>query len=111
EPDPRAAKESVGGRGHWTLIGSLCAEISAPTISVQRVTNSAEAKPCRLNVSPTTLPTRSRSGLANGLANEREGLFMLRGSAMPPFMRANEGRLASRVTAKPASKQRAQRGT
>ncbi len=42
-------------RGHWILIGSLWAATSPPTISVQRVTSSAEAKPCRVKVSPTTL--------------------------------------------------------
>src|SRR5580658_6888364 len=63
-------------------MGWLCAAISAPAISVQRVTSSAEAKPCRLKVSPTALPTRSRSGLAK----EREGLFMLWCSVIPRSM-------------------------
>ena len=58
------ALSPAAARVHWIFIGSLCAAISAPTISLQRVTSSAEAKPCRVNVSPTTLPTRSRSGLA-----------------------------------------------
>ena len=72
--DPRRAGRAcpAAGRrlhrrgGHWILMGSLCAAISAPAISVQRVTNSAEAKPWRVNVSPTTLPSRSRKRLRQG---------------------------------------------
>src|SRR3984957_13951130 len=63
-------------------MGWLCTAISAPAISVQRMTSSADAKPCRLKVSPTALPTRSRSGLAK----EREGLFMLWRSVIPRSM-------------------------
>ena len=42
-------------RCHWIFIGSLCAAMSGPTISAQRVTNSAEAKPCRVKASPIDL--------------------------------------------------------
>ncbi len=66
-------------RGHWILIGSLWAATSPPTISVQRVTSSAEAKPCRVKVSPTTLLRRSRSGFAK----ERGGLFTMGCSVIP----------------------------
>ena len=55
-------------RGHWILIGSLCAAISAPAISVQRVTSSADAKPCRVKLSPTTLPRRSRKRFGKAAA-------------------------------------------
>src|SRR3984885_2827472 len=63
-------------------MGSLWAAISMPTMSDQRVTSSAEANPCRVNVSPTILPAISRNGLANG----RDGLSMVRGSVMPASM-------------------------
>src|SRR5580698_5900755 len=76
--------------------------MSAPTISVQRVTNSAEAKPCFLKVSPTALATRSRSGLAK----EREGLFMMRCSVIP-----RPDPMTATVAAKPVARQRGKRRT
>ena len=98
DPSPPVSEVAGGdtGRGHWILIGSLCAAISPPTISVQRVTSSAEAKPCRVNVSPTTLPRSSRSGLAK----EREGLFINGVLCHPSIMT---------VAAKTAVRQRAKR--
>src|SRR3954451_6929109 len=65
------------GRGHWIFSGSEWAAISAPTISVQRVTSSVEAKPCLANASPSVLCRRSASGRGYDLP----GLFTLRGSA------------------------------
>src|SRR5580704_7459343 len=103
-PGSRASPSA--GRCHWILIGSLRAAISAPTISVQRVTNSAEAKPCFLKASPIVLPTTSRSGLAK----EREGLFMVRCSVIPrPDLLAMTS--AATIAAKPVARQRGKRRT
>src|SRR5580700_5544440 len=99
---PGSRSSPSTGRCHWILIGWLCAAMSAPTISVQRVTSSAEAKPCFLKVSPMALPTRSR----NGLAKEREGLFMMRGSVIP----RPEPMIAT-VAGKPMARQRGKRRT
>ena len=106
-PIRERGKNSLGPAAIGPLSARCEREISAPTISVQRVTSSAEAKPWRVNVSPTTLPRRSR----NGLANEREGL--LHGAVLchPSIMRPDEARSASRVAANAAARQRAQGGT
>src|SRR6202045_2424539 len=74
--------------------------MSAPTISVQRVTSSAEAKPCFLKASPIVLPTTSRSGLAK----EREGLFMVRCSVIP-----RPDPMIATVAAQPVARQRGKR--
>src|SRR6516164_9617617 len=64
-------------RGHWIFSGSEWAAISAPTMSVHRVTSSVEAKPCLANASVSVLCRRSASGRGTDLP----GLFMLQGSA------------------------------
>ena len=55
---------ALTGRGHCTLIGCECAAISAPAISVQRVTNSRDANPCRAKTSSMVLPRIAASGFA-----------------------------------------------
>ena len=65
------------GRGHWIFSGSLCAAMSAPTISGQRVTSSVEAKPCLAKAWLSVLRNRSESGRAR----VGPGLFMLARSA------------------------------
>src|SRR5215469_5947122 len=91
-------------RGHCSLIGSLWAAISWPTISSQRVTNSAEAKPCRAKASPTSLPRSSRNGLAAG----REGLFIAGCSAIDRAMTTLTAKTRGKKS--PASSPNEQRG-
>src|SRR5262245_36216407 len=79
---PASPSSPLAWRGHCSLIGSLWAAISWPTISSQRVTNSAEAKPCRAKTSPTSLLRSSRNGLPTG----RESLFIAGRSAIDRVM-------------------------
>src|ERR1700730_16176835 len=99
---PGSRSSPSAGRTHWILIASLRAAMSTPTSSVQRVTNSAEAKPCFLKASPIVLPTTSRSGLAK----EREGLFMMRCSVIP-----RPDPMIATVAAQPVARQRGKRRT
>src|SRR3981189_1354789 len=86
------------GRGHWIFSGSEWAAISAPTISVQRVTSSVEAKPCLANASPSVLGRTP----ASGRVYEWRDLFPLRGSATSFVMMVAVGMTRRKRTAQRA---------